>query len=198
LGERKGRRVRPPFECCSDGGEKGADALGRVRGWLAGTRRSDGVSETYRVLSVSQKAPQDRLAGLPPRDARVLSEPIQNSHQKLGVRMIERDCRRVRRCHFLPIYGNMLPIVRAWFCWTDMDGLGAFRPNAGREPIEMIRGAWSREAGAGSWLGGDGDVVIWSMVFIGGFLRLLREDRKCRPRAGGRCKGGAGAGISAA
>ena len=49
----------------------------------------------------------------------------------------------------------------------------------------------------GDWLGGDGDVVIWSLVFIGVFLPLLREDPMGRPRRDGRCKGGACAGISA-
>ncbi len=79
-------------------------------------RRNAPFRRCQRGLSGAQRVPeaaQDRLAGLEPRDARVLGEPIQNSHQKLGVRVIERDHGRVRRCHSLPIFGNMLPIVRA-------------------------------------------------------------------------------------
>jgi hypothetical protein len=40
--------------------------------------------------------------------------------------------------------------------------------------------------------------VIWSLVFIGVFLPLLREDPMGWPQAGGRGKGGACAAISAA
>jgi len=42
----------------------------------SGTRRSDGVSETYRY-SACPEAAQDRLAGLAPRNARVLGELTQ-------------------------------------------------------------------------------------------------------------------------
>ena len=112
--------MRPPLECWSDGGEKGVDALDASATGLPGRA----VRWDQRGLSGTQRVPeaaQDRLAGLAPRDVRVLAEPIQNSHQKLGVRMIKRDCGRVRRCHSLPIFGNMLPIAGACVCWTDMD-----------------------------------------------------------------------------
>jgi len=58
-----------------------------------------------------------------------------------------------------------------------MNGLGVVRPNAGGEPIEMIRGLGSGgESGAWHWFGGDEDVLIWPAACIAVFLPLLRED----------------------